>query len=187
MSNTATLSFPSLRAAWLPATGKDLPPDLSWRAARNADLPFFRKLYADVRADELALTPWPDAVRQAFLDSQFALQHQHYTAHYQPSDYLVIEHAGAPVGRLYLHHDGQEANVIDIALLSAMRGRGFGSALLKLVQQTAQRDGLASVVLHVEHRNAGARRLYERAGFVVEEDVGSHLRMRWMAAVTELS
>ena len=187
MSTTTTLTFPLLRAAWLPATGKDLRPGLSWREARNADLPFFRLLYADVRADELALTPWPEAVRKAFLDSQFALQHQHYTAHYQPADYLVIEDDGAPVGRLYLHRDGHEANVIDIALLSATRGRGIGTALLKMVQQTALRDGLDSVMLHVEHRNAGARRLYERAGFVLEEDIGSHLRMRWMAAAAALS
>jgi len=187
VSTAHALTFPPLRAAWLPATGKDLPPGLSWREAQNTDLPFFRKLYADVRADELALTPWPDAVRQAFLDSQFTLQHQHYTAHYQPSDYLVIEDTGTPIGRLYLHHDGREANVIDIALLSATRGRGFGSSLLKLVQQTAHRDGLASVMLHVEHRNTGARRLYERMGFAVEEDIGSHLRMRWMAAAVALS
>jgi ribosomal protein S18 acetylase RimI-like enzyme len=42
-------------------------------------------------------------------------------------------------------------------------------------------------MLHVEHRNAGARRLYERLGFVVEEDIGSHLRMRWMATAAALS
>ncbi|HKR77086.1 MAG TPA: GNAT family N-acetyltransferase [Rhodanobacter sp.] len=182
MSAAGAPTFPSLRAAWLPATGKDLPPGLSWREAQNGDLPFFRRLYADVRAAELAAAPWPDDLRQSFLDSQFVLQHQHYTAHYQPADYLVIEDMGEPAGRLYLHQDGREVNVIDIALLAATRGRGMGSALLRLVQQTAKRDGLASVMLHVEQRNAGARRLYERMGFAVEEDIGSHLRMRWMAA-----
>jgi len=187
VSTVDALSFPPLRAAWLPATGKDLPPGLSWREAQNQDIPFFRRLYADVRAAELAAVPWPEALRQNFLDSQFVLQHQHYTAHYQPADYLVIEDAGEPVGRLYLHQDGREVNVIDIALLSVARGRGIGSALLKLVQQTAQRDGLASVMLHVEQRNAGARRLYERMGFVIEEDIGSHQRMRWMATAAALS
>ncbi|MGO4701979.1 GNAT family N-acetyltransferase [Dyella sp. 2RAB6] len=187
MSTAHALTFPSLRAAWLPATGKDLPPGLSWREARNDDLPFFRLLYADIRAAELAFTPWPDAVRQSFLDSQFVLQHQHYTAHYQPADYLVIEDGGEPIGRLYVYCNEHEANVIDIALLSATRGRGIGSALLRLVQQAAQHGGLPSVVLHVEHRNSGARRLYERMGFALEEDIGSHLRMRWMAAAIELS
>ena len=181
------MTFPLRRAAWLPAAGKDLPPPLGWRDARNEDLPFFRRLYADTRAAELAAVPWPDAVRQTFLDSQFTLQHQHYTAHFQPADYLVIEDAGAPIGRLYLHRNDIEANVIDIALLSATRGRGIGSALLRLVQRNALNDGLGSVMLHVEHRNPDARRLYERLGFVAEEDIGSHLRMRWMATAAALS
>jgi len=187
VSTADALSFPLLRAAWLPAAGQDLPPDLSWRTAQNEDLPFFRRLYADVRAAELDAAAWPEALRQTFLDSQFALQHRHYTAHFQPADYLVIEDAGAPVGRLYLHRNDVEANVIDIALLSSTRGRGIGSALLRLVQQTALNDGLGSVMLHVEHRNPAARRLYERMGFVAEEDIGSHLRMRWMAAAAALS
>lgn len=187
MSTVEALTFPLLRAAWLSAEGKDLPPGLSWRDARNEDLPFFRRLYADVRATELAAIPWPDAVRETFLDSQFTLQHRHYTTHYQPADYLVIEDAGRPVGRLYLYRDEHEANVIDIALLGAVRGRGIGSALLRLVQRTALHDGLQSVMLHVEQRNAGARKLYERMGFAVEEDIGSHLRMRWPITAAELS
>lgn len=187
MSTAGVLSFPPLRAAWLPAAGQDLPPGLGWRDAQNEDLLFFRHLYADVRAAELAAVPWPDAVRQTFLDSQFTLQHQHYITHYQPADYLVIEEVEQPIGRLYLYRDKHEANVIDIALLAATRGRGIGSALLRLVQQTARRDGLDSVMLHVEQRNAAARRLYERLGFAVEADTGSHLRMRWLAAADGLS
>lgn len=187
MSAGAVLTFPPLRAAWLPATEKDLPPGLDWRDAVDADLPFLRALYADTRAAELAAVPWPEAVRQTFLDSQFVLQHQHYTTHYPLADYLVIQDGGRPAGRLYLHRDGHEVNVIDIALLSAVRGRGIGSALLRHVQRTALRDGLDSVMLHVEHRNAGARRLYERLGFAAEEDIGSHWRMRWTAAAIALN
>lgn len=187
MSATATLSFPRARAAWLPAPSGDFLPGLGWRDATDEDLPFFRRLYADTRAAELAAVPWPDAARQAFLDSQFTLQHRHYTTHYQPADYLVVEDIQAPIGRLYVHCDGREANVIDIALIAAMRRRGIGSALLRQVQRAVLRDGLASVMLHVEQRNAGARRLYERMGFLVEEDIGSHLRMRWSAASLELS
>jgi ribosomal protein S18 acetylase RimI-like enzyme len=160
---------------------------VSWREACNDDLPFFRRLYADVRATELAAAGWPKPVRESFLDSQFTLQHRHYTTHYQPADYLVIEKAGKPIGRLYLHRDAHEANLIDIALLAAVRGRGIGSALLKHVQRAALRDGLGSVMLHVERRNVGARHLYERMGFVVEADIGSHLRMRWTTTAVDLS
>ncbi|WP_236585432.1 GNAT family N-acetyltransferase [Dyella sp. EPa41] len=182
MSVQATLCFPSVRAAWLPAPQETLPPGLRWRDAHDGDLPFLRRLYADTRAAELAAVPWPDAARRAFLDSQFTLQHRHYTTNYQPADYLVIEYAGVPIGRLYLHCHDHEATVIDIALLEAWRGRGFGAALLREVQCAAARDALDAVVLHVDLRNLGARRLYERMRFVAEADTGTHLRMRWLAA-----
>lgn len=179
MNTSGTLSFPSARAAWLPAPKEALPSQLRWRDALDGDLPFLRTLYGDTRAAELASVPWPDTVRQAFLDSQFALQHRHYTAHYQPADYLLIEHAEQPIGRLYLHRSENEATVIDIALREAWRGRGFGTTLLCEVQRAAQRDALDAVVLHVEGRNAAALKLYERLHFVVEADIGTHLRMRW--------
>jgi ribosomal protein S18 acetylase RimI-like enzyme len=181
VSAQATLSFPATRAVWLPVSPETLPTALRWRDAHDGDLPFLRRLYGDTRAAELVAVPWPDAVRHAFLDSQFTLQHRHYTAHYQPADYLVIEYADEPIGRLYLHCQDREATVIDIALLEAWRGRGFGSALLREVQRAAIRDGLDAVVLHVDLRNLAAKNLYERMHFVAEADTGTHLRMRWLA------
>lgn len=182
MTVNVALAFPSLRAAWLPAAEETLPLPLRWREAENGDLPFLRQLYADTRAAELAAVPWPQVMRQQFLDSQFALQHLHFTTHYQPAHYLLVEHAGAPIGRLYLHNDGHEATVIDIALTRAMRGNGIGSHLLRLVQRIARRDGLAAVVLHVDKRNVAAQRLYQRLHFTTETDIGSHLQMRWPTA-----
>lgn len=181
MNALATLSFPTTRAAWLPVSQEGLPPGLRWRDAHDGDVPFLRLLYGDTRAAELAAVPWPDPVRHAFLDSQFTLQHRHFTACYEPADYLVIECAGQPIGRLYLHRAEREATVIDIALLDAWRGRGFGSALLREVQRAAMRDALDAVVLHVELRNFAAKKLYERMQFVAEADTGTHVRMRWLA------
>ncbi len=182
MSAQATLRFPPVRAAWLPAPQEPLPSGLRWRDAHDGDLPFLRQLYGDSRAAELAAVPWPDAVRDAFLDSQFTLQHRHYTVHYQPADYLVIEYGGQSIGRLYLHCTEREATVVDITLLDAWQGRGFGSALLREVQSAAARDALDAVVLHVDLRNHAAKKLYERMRFVAEADTGTHLRMRWLAA-----
>jgi len=178
----ATLAFPPLRAAWLPAAGEGLPAGISVREAQDGDLPFLQQLYAESRAAELANVPWPDALRQAFLDNQFALQHLHYTRHYQPAHYLLVEQCGKPIGRMYLHCDEHEATLIDIALLDAVRGRGIGSALVRWVQCVARAVQLHSVVLHVAWENLAARRLYERLAFRTEGDTGSHLRMRWVAA-----
>ncbi|WP_414495946.1 GNAT family N-acetyltransferase [Stenotrophomonas maltophilia] len=177
----AALDFPPAHAAWSAAAEALLPPGVHWREARQDDLPFFRQLFAETRAADFAALPWPDAQLQAFMDSQFALQHMHYTTQYAPAHFLLIEQAGLPAGRLYLHDDGHEMTIIDIVLASAVRGMGIGSGLLRVLQATARRDGRSGIVLHVEKRNAAAQRLYQRLHFGVEADTGSHLRMRWSA------
>ena len=153
------------------------------RPATAADMPFLAALYASNRATELASVPWPESARRAFLDSQFALQHRHYVQHYPEADFLVITRAGQPQGRLYLHRGIEEDLVIDISLLPACCGLGVGSALLAGVVQRAQKAALG-VQLHVLHTNTAARRLYERLGFQVVGDTGSHLHMRHRAGAT---
>lgn len=170
-----------MQTTWLDTPGGGLPAGLHWRDAHDGDLPFLRALYADVRAPELAATGWPVAMQETFLDSQFVLQHRHYTALEQPANYLVVEQAARPIGRLYLQRDTRDVRVIDISLLATSRGYGIGSILLQQVQQATARNGLASVMLHVERQNVAAHRLYERLGFTLESDIGSHLRLRWRA------
>ena len=47
------------------------------------------------------------------------------------------------------------------------RGRGYASAVLAAIVATLQANGVETIVLNVDHRNIGARRIYERFGFVV--------------------
>jgi GNAT superfamily N-acetyltransferase len=47
------------------------------------------------------------------------------------------------------------------------RGRGFANAVLAAIVASLQADGVATIVLNVDQRNTGARRIYERFGFVV--------------------
>ncbi len=54
-----------------------------------------------------------------------------------------------------------------LAVLPAFRGRGFGSELLKLADETAQALGKRGMSVIVSDANAGARRLYERCGYGV--------------------
>ncbi len=57
-------------------------------------------------------------------------------------------------------------NIHDIAVLPEFRGRGLGSALLRGVADRARELGCCKVTLEVHESNDGARRLYEREGFV---------------------
>lgn len=148
------------------------------RPARDDDLPWLRTLYASTRAEELAPVPWPDEAKRAFLDSQFALQHQHYLQHYADADFLAIERKGAPVGRYYLQRRAPDHLIVDISLLPATRGQGIASTLIEHSQHDAAALG-RGLHLHVSSDNAQAQRLYQRLGFVLVEDSGAYRRMRW--------
>lgn len=144
------------------------------------DLPWLRELYASTRAEELAPVPWPEAAKRAFLDSQFALQHQHYQAHYSDSDFLAIERGGVPVGRYYLQRGTSDHLIIDVCLFPGERGRGVAAALIGHSQGEAAALG-CGMTLHVQADNVAAQRLYRRAGFALIHDQGSHLLLRWAA------
>jgi ribosomal protein S18 acetylase RimI-like enzyme len=61
----------------------------------------------------------------------------------------------------------QEDMYIDILAVSPdMRGKGVGTRLLEAVFQIAREKKFKSVSLEVVDTNPGARRLYERLGFV---------------------
>lgn len=146
----------------------------------GSDLPFLAQVYASTRTEELALAPWSEAGKQAFLASQFQAQHAHYQRYYPDADWLVVSCDGNDIGRLYLERWPTQHRIIDIALLPAHRGRGFGEALLRDLMDEAAAAGRA-VSIHVEKNNP-AMRLYRRLGFATEEDKGVYDLMRWEAA-----
>src|SRR5712691_549978 len=90
---------------------------LTFRPIADADRPFLARLYASTRAEELAPVPWSEEQKAAFLLMQFQAQHAHYQTHYTGADWLIVERAAEPVGRLYIARWAREHRVIDIALL----------------------------------------------------------------------
>lgn len=177
---TEALLFPAAtHPPWLETPGLDRS-GLTLRAATESDLAFLRELYAASRAAELAATPWPEAARRAFCDGQFLLQHRHYVAHFVPAAFLVVLHAGEPIGRLTLHWTADELRIVDILLQPEAQGRGIGSTLLRWTQAVALAAGVDRLGLHVERRNTDACRLYARLGFREEDGGGAaHRRMAW--------
>jgi ribosomal protein S18 acetylase RimI-like enzyme len=151
----------------------------SLRVACASDLTFLRELYAHFRADEMRPVPWPAAAKQAFLDSQFDLQHRHYVSHFARADFLIVEHAGVPIGRFYLLRDPEDFLIVDVGLLPEWRGKHVGSMLIHEAQRLVRETRAGGIRLHVEEHNTHARRLYERLGFLVSDLDGPYLGMRW--------
>ncbi len=152
---------------------------LQLRPVTAADQPLLYQIYASTREEELARTAWDGAQRAAFLTMQFTAQHQYYQDYYPAAAYQLILLAGEPIGRLYLNRGASEYRIIDIALLPAFRGQGWGSTLLRQLQTEAAQAG-CPITIHVERFNP-ALRLYERLGFRLREDQGVYLLLGWSA------
>jgi ribosomal protein S18 acetylase RimI-like enzyme len=130
-------------------------------------------VYASTRIEELAVVPWDDAQKDAFLRMQFDAQDAWYREHYAEASFEVIVADGEPAGRLYVNQGRSEIRIVDIALLPEHRGDGIGTSLLRDLLAEADAVG-KRVTIHVERLNP-ALRLYERLGFTVAEDKGVYL------------
>ena len=134
-------------------------------------------VYGSTREDELAMTDWDDARKREFVEQQFRAQDLYYRANYANATYQVILVDGHPAGRLYVARWPDEIRIMDIALLSAFRGRGVGSHLLANLQAEATATG-KPLRIHVERFNP-ALSLYGRLGFRMVEDRGVYLFLEW--------
>lgn len=153
------------------------------RPAEPRDEAFLFALYASTREEEMSAWGWDEAQKQAFLRLQFRGQQQHYQTAYQGADHSIIMIAGRAAGRLMTLRTESEIRLVDIALLPEDRGKGIGERLMRDLQQQARESGIP-LRLHVERFNRAAR-FYERLGFRVIEDRGTHFFMQWDAGGTE--
>ena len=148
------------------------------RPVADADLPFLSTLYGTTRADELALTGWPEATKALFVVQQFSAQHGDYLRQFPAMMRLVIERGGEAIGRLYVELTGTSCHVIDISLMPVARGQGIGAALMRdLTTYAAARS--RKVTLLVRGSNPAAR-LYRRLGFRMGRKTGDYNEMIWV-------
>ena len=144
-------------------------PEPRLRPVTEDDREFLVELYASVRAPELELVAWDDALKHAFVEQQFAAQDAHYRGNYPGASLDVIEVEGERAGRLYVHRGAHDVRIMDIAVAPPFRRRGIGTALLRTLIGEAEASA-RTLSIHVEANNP-ARALYDRLGFV---PVGEH-------------
>lgn len=152
---------------------------ITLRAQTNQDGEFLLALYASTRAAEMEQLQWSARQKDEFLAMQFHAQTLHYDEYYPDAQLAIIEHDEVPIGRLYVDRREREIEIIDIALVPSMRGRGIGKRLLvELLDEgraTARR-----VRIYVEHFNP-ARGLYDRLGFRQVGTNGVYHEMEYVA------
>jgi ribosomal protein S18 acetylase RimI-like enzyme len=147
------------------------------RPAADGDYDFMRRLYASTRAEEMEGFPFDEEQKRVFLDQQFAGQFEHYRLHYPSCEKNIIEKDGTAIGRLWIDEWRDQIRLVDISLVSELRGAGIGSHLLHEVLARGQAAN-KPVTIHVEAYNP-ALRLYQRLGFEKVDTNGVYYLMRW--------
>ena len=151
---------------------------VSLRAVAPEDEEFLLAVYASTREEEVSQVEWPPGLKEAFLRSQFEAQREQYFARFPDAEYKVILLDGRPSGRIWIGRDAEQIRLLDIALLPEAQNRGVGTLLVRRLIEEARASG--KKLRHMIYMlNDDARRLYERLGFVVIEDVGGYLHMEW--------
>ena len=149
------------------------------RAATPADRDFLRAVFASTRSEELAALESHPKQIEAFIDMQFNIQQQTYSARYPTAQNSIILIDEQPVRRMLVDRTEEAIRLVDVALLGDYRNRGVGSFLIRgLLDEAAASH--KPVHLSVHKFNPAAR-LYERLGFVRVADTGAQFKMEWRA------
>jgi ribosomal protein S18 acetylase RimI-like enzyme len=90
----------------------------------------------------------------------------------------VIESDGERAGRLRVARDHGRIELCGIQLLPGVQGRGIGTAIIEQLKAEAAAAGVP-LDLGVEKDNPGARRLYDRLGFVQVGEDDDEDKLRW--------
>lgn len=144
----------------------DAPP-YSLRPATAEDLSFLYDLHrTTVREAVEATWGWDEAFQQ-----------QRFREHFDPAGSQIIVVEGRDVGVLQVEEWGDEVFLGLIEIARSHQGQGLGTCVIQDVLAVAHAEG-RPVSLHVLKANPRARRLYERLGFVVDEEREVRLVMR---------
>lgn len=155
--------------------------DVRLRAVEPADEEFLLTVYATSRADEMALVPWGEEQKRAFVRSQFEAQHAQYVERFPDAEYSVILYRGNPAGRFWIGRTPEQIRLLDIAILPEFQNRGIGAALLNRLVAESERRALP--LRHMVFKlNTAALRFYGRFDFSQIDDVGAYIHMERVPA-----
>lgn len=150
---------------------------VSLRPAGPSDGEFLKRLYGDSRGDLRLIDGEPDFVEH-LVELQYRWRGAGHMGTYPDAQEYVIEKAGDRIGRVLVNFGANTVHLLDIALIPAAQGQGYGHAVLHGLQLAAA-NVRAPLSLCVLDTNTAAIRLYESLGFMAEERYGAHALMVW--------
>jgi ribosomal protein S18 acetylase RimI-like enzyme len=97
------------------------------------------------------------------------------------ADIQIIMVGEQPAGLLHVERGPAGVFLANIQIEPQFQNRSLGTAVIRSILAEGRRAG-TPVRLQVLKVNRAARRLYERLGFVVRDETGTHVRMIWLPA-----
>lgn len=158
-------------------TDTPLPFGLTLREMQPQDSAFTETLFASTR-DYLYLMPVPKSQIDFLIKQQLLMQQASYSTTFPLAETFIIALHSTPVGKVILNNTSESLHVIDIALMNNMRGKGFGSAILRALKKVAIRE-LRPLRLAVDQQNSRAKKLYLQLGFILTESSTTHDTLLW--------
>ena len=146
------------------------------RPVTDADRAFLFGLYASLREQELARTPWTDAQKRLFLEMQFQAQTVSYAQTYPDAAHELIEVEHQPAGRIYWSNQPDGVHILDITIAPGLRNQGIGSQVLRELMEIAERER-KPLSIYVESFNPSLP-LFEKLGFSLAEQDGFQLLLK---------
>lgn len=154
-----------------------LPAGLSMRPQRDSDALFVAALHASTR-DDLLMVDGEEGLLEQLVEMQFRAQREGYGEQFPNAMYYIVESHGTAVGRVTVDFGANEVRLVDIALIRAARGKGYGTGIVRALQLAAHKAG-APLVLTVALDNPRAFRLYAGLGFSLLQQTETHAQMVW--------
>jgi GNAT superfamily N-acetyltransferase len=138
-------------------------------------------LYAEARAAEMAIVPWDDEQKRAFIEAQYKAQDDHYREHFPNASFDVILADNEPAGRLYVLRKEDQIRILDIHVKMEHRHAGIGGHFIsELKSEAAAAKKPLRIYLEINNPYLPT---FERRGFVDIETVdGFYLLMECQLA-----
>jgi ribosomal protein S18 acetylase RimI-like enzyme len=149
----------------------------SLRLANVNDQPFMEELFRSTR-EHFYLMPLPKQQVELLIKQQFVLQQSAYATQFPAASHYVIEFAGEPIGKITLNKTEVDFHLIDIIVASRVRNRGYGTHILRSIQNLAEKKK-RQLRLSVDQENQRAKKLYLALGFCILESSNTHDILIW--------
>ena len=149
-------------------------------ALRPAVMPndeaFLQELYASTR-DDLGEAVSDVVNLRELLLMQYNGQKATYSAEFPNAVDEIVLLDGKPVGRLMRDYRQDSIHGVDIAILRSDRNQGVGTGVLMAIFDECFDRGLPFTISVL--KTNPAIRLYDRLGFIIDGDNGTHFSMTW--------